>query len=170
MLHCNNRRICIQNVSMSQMQEIYKMYPLSQSQEMHKAVTFAGCVQNILLSKSQDTYTNCFVVTIAGYVHKMFCCHNRKICIQNAFADIIAGYVHKMFCCHNRKIFAQNVLLPQSQDMYTKCFCQNTFSYFLLYPFCHTYPYHKKIEKPHVQIQNNGIEILLSPSRSVTSL
>ena len=77
----------------------------------------------------------------------MFCCHNRRICIQTlclhnlrnvdemfllsqsqemhtkCFAGIIAGYVYKMFCFHNRRIRIQNVLLSLSQDMYTKSFC-----------------------------------------------
>ena len=112
-------------------------------------------------------YTKCFVVTIARYVYKMFCCHNRKICIQNVllsqsqdmytkcFAVTLARYVYKLFCCHNRKICIQNIFAGTRSRIF--CFTHSV---------THTRTI-KKIEQPHVQIQNNGIEILLSPSRSV---
>ena len=128
MFCCRNRRICTKQLHS---QDVYKMFCCRNrrictkqlhSQDVYKMFCCRNrriCTQNVLLSQSQDMYTKCFVV-------------------------VIAGYAYTLFCCHNRRIRTQNVLLSQLQDMYTKCFCWHTFSHFC---FTHSVTHTRTIKK-----------------------
>ena len=70
-------------------------------------------------------YTTCFAFTIAGNAYEMFSLAYSQAMYTQSFTGIVAGYAYKTFCCHNRRIRIQNVLLPQSQEMY-KMFCWQT--------------------------------------------
>ena len=85
MFCCHNRRICTQNVLLSQSQDVYTTC---------FAVTIAGYVfKTLCLHNLRKCRQNVFAFTIAGNAYKMFLLAYSQAIYTQCFAGIVAGYV-----------------------------------------------------------------------------